>query len=483
MQVPIVLNRRARSPLHRQIYDQWRDGILSGRFGPGERIPSTRELADLLHVSRSTVTTAYDQLTAEGYLQAERGSGSFVSRELPDRPLARKRSAAAVDEPPPVRLSRYGARVAAAPSAGDGVSPPGVLDLSKWSPDVEAFPIRIWRRLVMRHVRSLSTPAWESADWGAGHEPLRREIASYLRRTRAVRCEAGQVIVVNGSQQALDSVCAGARRPGRRRGRRGSVLPGRAAAVRGARRAPAPRAGAARRHRGVRAARRGARGLRHPVAPAPDRRVDVAAAAARAARMGAGPRRRGDRGRLRQRIPLQRRAAAGAAGPERRGLGDLRRHLLERDVPRPPHRLPGGAAVARRRLRQRQVACRPPHRDPRAGRARRLPARGPLRAPRPPHAPPLRPPLSGADDGAGASPRRRGHRAERRRRHVPDGALRLGPCRRAGAPARRAPDQHRALLPRAGAAARIRAALLRRRRADAARGHQAAGDPADPARD
>ena len=158
------------APLHRQIYDQWRDGILSGRFGPGERIPSTRELADLLRVSRSTVTTAYDQLTAEGYLQAERGSGSFVSRELPDRPLARKRTAAAVDEPPPVRLSRYGARVAAAPIPTDVASPPGGLDLSKWSPDVEAFPIRIWRRLVLRHVRSLSTPAWESADRGAGHE-------------------------------------------------------------------------------------------------------------------------------------------------------------------------------------------------------------------------------------------------------------------------------------------------------------------------
>ena len=85
MQVPIVLNRRARTPLHRQIYDQWRDGILAGRFGPGERIPSTRELADLLRVSRATVTTAYDQLTAEGYLQAERGSGSFVPADFAGR--------------------------------------------------------------------------------------------------------------------------------------------------------------------------------------------------------------------------------------------------------------------------------------------------------------------------------------------------------------------------------------------------------------
>src|SRR4051812_49778146 len=127
MQVPIVLNRRARTPLHRQIYDQWRDGILSGRFAAGDRIPSTRELADLLHVSRATVTTAYDQLTAEGYLQAERGSGSFVSRELPDRSLARKRTPATVDAPPPVRLSRYGARIAAAPIVADVASPPGTL--------------------------------------------------------------------------------------------------------------------------------------------------------------------------------------------------------------------------------------------------------------------------------------------------------------------------------------------------------------------
>ena len=53
MPVPLVLNRRAPTPLHRQIYDQWRDGILSGRFAPGARMPSTRELADLLRVSRA----------------------------------------------------------------------------------------------------------------------------------------------------------------------------------------------------------------------------------------------------------------------------------------------------------------------------------------------------------------------------------------------------------------------------------------------
>jgi GntR family transcriptional regulator / MocR family aminotransferase len=206
VQVPIVLDRRAREPLHRQIYDQWCEGILVGRFAPGTRIPSTRELADALRVARSTVATAYDQLLAEGYLQAAHGSGTYVSRELPDRLPTRIRVAGTV-EAPPIRLSRYGARVAARPLSADLTATAGAADAPGPGADVDVFPIRVWRRLVARHVRALSAVAWETVDRGAGHEGLRREIAAYLRRARAVRCEPGQVIVVTGSQQALD-LCA-----------------------------------------------------------------------------------------------------------------------------------------------------------------------------------------------------------------------------------------------------------------------------------
>jgi GntR family transcriptional regulator/MocR family aminotransferase len=206
MQVPIVLDRLARLPLHRQIYDQWCEGILVGRFAPGTRLPSTRELADTLGVARSTVATAYDQLLAEGYLQASHGSGTFVSRELPDRIPTRIRLPGTI-EAPPVRLSKYGARVAARPLATDVAATSAAVDGPGPGADVAAFPIRVWRRLVTRHVRALSAVAWEAVDRGAGHEGLRREIAAYLRRARAVRCEPGQVIVVTGSQQALD-LCA-----------------------------------------------------------------------------------------------------------------------------------------------------------------------------------------------------------------------------------------------------------------------------------
>jgi GntR family transcriptional regulator/MocR family aminotransferase len=62
MRAAIVLERASGAPLHRQIYDQWRQGILTGRFRRAERVPSTRELSNALGVSRSTVTLAYEQL-------------------------------------------------------------------------------------------------------------------------------------------------------------------------------------------------------------------------------------------------------------------------------------------------------------------------------------------------------------------------------------------------------------------------------------
>ena len=85
MRTPITLDRRRDTPLHRQVYEEWRRGILAGRFAAGDRMPSTRELAEALGVARATVASAYDQLVAEGYLEGHHGSGTFVSQDLPER--------------------------------------------------------------------------------------------------------------------------------------------------------------------------------------------------------------------------------------------------------------------------------------------------------------------------------------------------------------------------------------------------------------
>jgi GntR family transcriptional regulator/MocR family aminotransferase len=202
LRTPIAIDRRRQRPLHRQIYDEWRRGILAGRFAPGERMPSTRELAAALRVSRATVTVAYEQLVAEGYLDGHQGSGTFVCQELPERAVGPAKPQAARAAGAPVRLSAFVERLG--PVVSRAPTPAGVIDLSTTGPDYDLFPFEVWGRLIRRQLRRISPNLLGYAEDRAGHEPLREAIASYLRRSRAVQCGPDQVVIVSGSQQALD---------------------------------------------------------------------------------------------------------------------------------------------------------------------------------------------------------------------------------------------------------------------------------------
>src|SRR5262249_48776537 len=90
MDLAITLDQRSATPLHKQLYDELRRAILTGRLKPGERVPSTRGLSQSLGVSRATVTQSYEQLLSEGYLRAASGSGTFVGCKLPDELLKTK---------------------------------------------------------------------------------------------------------------------------------------------------------------------------------------------------------------------------------------------------------------------------------------------------------------------------------------------------------------------------------------------------------
>jgi GntR family transcriptional regulator/MocR family aminotransferase len=206
MRVAIGIDRASSVPLHRQVYEEWRRGILSGRFRNGERVPSTRELAATLDVARATVAAAYDQLIAEGYLEASHGSGTFVCRRLPEELLRpRHAPASGPSSETPIRLSRFGKTTAAQPD----YSPPrfrnGWISFAQWRPDLTEFPFPTWQKLLARRFRSADPRMF---DYTAGaYDDLRRELAAYVSRSRAVRADPDQVIVTNGSQQALD-LCA-----------------------------------------------------------------------------------------------------------------------------------------------------------------------------------------------------------------------------------------------------------------------------------
>jgi GntR family transcriptional regulator/MocR family aminotransferase len=202
--VTVVLDRGSSIPLHRQLYEGLRAAILGGRLRAGTRLPSTRALALELHVSRNTVMGAFLQLLAEGYLEARVGSGTYVADSLPESML---RATARVDRGEESAgdgraLSRRGEEIASARASTSRDR--GVPRAFRTGvPALEEFPSRVWGRLAGRIWRN---PPRGLLGYGdpAGYRPLREEIAAYLEAARAVRCEWEQVIVVSGSQQALD---------------------------------------------------------------------------------------------------------------------------------------------------------------------------------------------------------------------------------------------------------------------------------------
>src|SRR5260370_16382141 len=84
----IAIDRDAARPLHRQVYDGYREAILRGDLAPGQKIPSSRELASEIRVSRFPVLHAYAQLLAEGYFESQVGSGTYVSTTLPEQMMS-----------------------------------------------------------------------------------------------------------------------------------------------------------------------------------------------------------------------------------------------------------------------------------------------------------------------------------------------------------------------------------------------------------
>src|SRR5215469_3657463 len=83
----INLERASSQPLYRQLYDAIRQAILQGTLRKGLRLPSTRSIANELHVSRNIVIIAFEQLLAEGYIESRTGAGTFVTKTLPDEVL------------------------------------------------------------------------------------------------------------------------------------------------------------------------------------------------------------------------------------------------------------------------------------------------------------------------------------------------------------------------------------------------------------
>jgi GntR family transcriptional regulator / MocR family aminotransferase len=200
----IVVDRTSAHPLQRQIYDAFRVAIVGRNLRPGQQVPSTRALASELGISRIPVLNAYARLMAEGYFESRMGAGTFVSSSLPEQAFFGKRGASANrSRSRPLRVASPASRIP------EYRRPPWVCGQGAFNvsqPALDAFPLKVWSTIVARRSRN---PLVSSLQYGdpLGLEELREAIAAYLRTSRVVRCESHQVMIVSGSQQALD-LCA-----------------------------------------------------------------------------------------------------------------------------------------------------------------------------------------------------------------------------------------------------------------------------------
>lgn len=208
----LYLSRAQSDPLHLQIYRGLRSKILDGSYRAGDRVPSTRQLAAELGVSRTTVLLAFDQLHAEGYVTGRRGSGTYVAPVLPDEMLrapvilADELSAEAAAGSASPGLSAYARRAQEAGPIGPpelGSADPRLpIDFRYGEPAVDDFPLARWRKLITR----AAATQHHRYHGPEGTAELRSAIADYLGRVRGIACRRDQIVITSGAQQAIDLI-------------------------------------------------------------------------------------------------------------------------------------------------------------------------------------------------------------------------------------------------------------------------------------
>jgi GntR family transcriptional regulator/MocR family aminotransferase len=181
-----------------QLYLAIKERILDGRLNAGARLPSSRSLSGSLPASRNTVSGAFEQLKAEGYIQTKKGSGHYVADNLPDDFLKTQTT-------PSSTFTNKRAEMPLS-DTGKGLLKDGKIRIYHSTsfeaglPDLNAFPIKKWSQIYHRHSQRTSLLGYDSLQ---GSAKLREVLASYLRTSRGLDCSPEQIIITVGAQQAV----------------------------------------------------------------------------------------------------------------------------------------------------------------------------------------------------------------------------------------------------------------------------------------
>jgi GntR family transcriptional regulator/MocR family aminotransferase len=202
MDLLISIDRSASEPLVSQVYNGIRQAIEQETLGPGDRLPSTREFARQLGITRFTVDDAYARLVSEGYLEARHGSGTYVAEHvhIPTLDTGSETAPSTSSH----KLSTWASRLQPEPPSES--SPESVeFNFFAGTPALDHLPTAIWQRLIRREARGQAAASY-TYGYTAGLPALREAIASWVARSRGVTCTADQVLVTSGAQQSMDFV-------------------------------------------------------------------------------------------------------------------------------------------------------------------------------------------------------------------------------------------------------------------------------------
>src|SRR5450432_1786936 len=204
MQLLILLDRTRHQSLTDQLVEQIRQAIARGRIARGARLPSSRNLADQLGISRNTVVRAYENLILEGHVEARPASGIFVAEhtqipanlDAPPTPALERPSVVLASPTVDLELKRLTAR------RERRMAVDFALDLT--NPAV--FPLKTWRRLVQNHLSHAATSHFAIASDPAGSPELRAAIAHHQGAARGLAVDAAQIIITSGRTESLNLI-------------------------------------------------------------------------------------------------------------------------------------------------------------------------------------------------------------------------------------------------------------------------------------
>ena len=200
----VLPQRNPEVPAYQWLYEAVRSEILGGRLHPGTRLPSTRDLGSQYELARGTIVTAFEQLKSEGYVEGSVGSGTYVSRILPEELLhivSGGGAKPAVQRKRQLTISNYGRRARLFAGYENRTTRAFRCNL----PALDLFPAELWTQITSRCLRRISTRLLMGCD-PLGYLPLREALSDYLGASRGVKCVPEQVAIVSGVQEALDLV-------------------------------------------------------------------------------------------------------------------------------------------------------------------------------------------------------------------------------------------------------------------------------------